>query len=235
MASTDPKVATQGQWEDLVSRVKSAGSSTIELTSTDPGEGSTLAEGKFIGVYGDAALVQTADIADGAVTAAKLAANSVSTTRIYDLNVTTAKIANGAVTAAKMDYSIMTVKGNSSSYASISDGDQVKLPTLQASDGSLLTQSDNGIKIGTGVTKVLVSASAMFNMRSNAYGWIELKKGTTSTGIGAITNVVTSSYGSATIPFQLLSVTAGNVIKIYSASNSYIRTDRCSLTVMVVA
>lgn len=71
-AGTDPKVATQGQWEDLVSRVKSGGGSTIELTNTDPGEGSTLAEGKFIGVYGDAGQVQTADIANSAVTSDKI-------------------------------------------------------------------------------------------------------------------------------------------------------------------
>ena len=35
MASTDPRIATQGQWEDLISKVKSAAGSVKELTSAD--------------------------------------------------------------------------------------------------------------------------------------------------------------------------------------------------------
>lgn len=59
------------------SAVKSAydlanGKATITITSTDPGEGSTLAANNYVAVYGADALVQTADIADGAVTSGKI-------------------------------------------------------------------------------------------------------------------------------------------------------------------
>lgn len=84
---SEPLAATWGQWKDLADRVKSAGKTDITVTSVDPGEGSTLAEGEFIGVYGDAELVQTADIANTAIT--------------------TAKIANKAVTSDKIDFSTL--------------------------------------------------------------------------------------------------------------------------------
>jgi len=51
MASTDPKIATQGQWEDLATRVKAKSDVVISMTTTDPGEGSALAENNFIAVY----------------------------------------------------------------------------------------------------------------------------------------------------------------------------------------
>lgn len=44
----------------------------------------------------------TVDIADGAITAAKLASNAVTTAKITDANVTTAKIADVNVTTAKI-------------------------------------------------------------------------------------------------------------------------------------
>lgn len=52
MASTDPKTATQGQWEDLASRVKAKSDVDITMTNVDPGEGATLAADHYIGVYG---------------------------------------------------------------------------------------------------------------------------------------------------------------------------------------
>ncbi len=90
--------AKWSQWRDLANRVKSAGKIDITVTSVDPGEGSTLAEGKFIGVYGDAELVQTADIANTAITTADIANTAI----------TTAKIANGAVTSDKINFSTLT-------------------------------------------------------------------------------------------------------------------------------
>lgn len=70
MASTDPRTATEAQWGDLASRVKQK--AKITMTDTDPGEGSPLADGEFIAVYGSAAQVQTADIANEAVTSDKM-------------------------------------------------------------------------------------------------------------------------------------------------------------------
>ena len=52
MASTDPKTATQGQWEDLASKVKAKSDVDITMTNVDPGEGAALAADHYIGVYG---------------------------------------------------------------------------------------------------------------------------------------------------------------------------------------
>lgn len=60
MASTDPKTATQGQWEDLATRVQSK----AEI-------------GTVLSTPSSTVFVQTANIADGAVTGAKLAVSSI--------------------------------------------------------------------------------------------------------------------------------------------------------------
>ena len=60
MASTDPKTATQGQWEDLAARVQSK----AEI-------------GTVLSTPSSTVFVQTANIADGAVTGAKLAVSSI--------------------------------------------------------------------------------------------------------------------------------------------------------------
>lgn len=50
----------------------------ITTTATDPGEGSALAANNYIGVYGQTSdLVETNDIADGAVTSAKIGSEAV--------------------------------------------------------------------------------------------------------------------------------------------------------------
>lgn len=81
MASSDPRTATEGQWEDLIDKVKAKANlvdvPTIQMTTTDPGEGSALADGHFIAVYGGSTQVGTSDIADGAVTTTKLASGAV--------------------------------------------------------------------------------------------------------------------------------------------------------------
>ena len=99
-----PKVATQWQWEDLATRVKNAGKSTITMTNTDPGEGSTLAEGEYIGVYGDAGLVQTDDIAASAVTSAKIADKAVTSDKIDFTTINKATSSNIASATATFGF-----------------------------------------------------------------------------------------------------------------------------------
>lgn len=50
--SDSPKVATESMWADLASRIKAKSDVNITMTTTDPGEGSALAENNYIGVYG---------------------------------------------------------------------------------------------------------------------------------------------------------------------------------------
>ena len=69
MAITDLKTATQGQWEDLASRVKAKSDVVITMTTTDPGEGSALAANNYIGVYGGDPIIMdysTSEINTGA-------------------------------------------------------------------------------------------------------------------------------------------------------------------------
>lgn len=70
----------------------------ITTTATDPGEGSALAANNYIGVYGQTSdLVETNDIADGAVTSAKIGSEAV-------LN---QHLAPNSVTADNVDWQTM--------------------------------------------------------------------------------------------------------------------------------
>ena len=67
MASTDPRTATEAQWQDLANRVKEK--AKITMTTTDPGEGSALAANNFIAVYGGDPIIMdysTSEINTGA-------------------------------------------------------------------------------------------------------------------------------------------------------------------------
>lgn len=50
--SSDPRTATESQWQDLANRVKAKSDVQITMTSTDPGEGAVLAADNYIAVYG---------------------------------------------------------------------------------------------------------------------------------------------------------------------------------------
>lgn len=80
--------------------------------------------------------VQTGGLADGSVTAAKLAADAVETAKIKDLNVTTGKLADGAVTTVKVADGAVTAAKLAS--------DAVE--TAKIKDGAV-----TAAKLGTGV------------------------------------------------------------------------------------
>ena len=50
--SSDPRTATEAQWQDLAARVKAKSDVQITMTNTDPGEGSALAANNYVAVYG---------------------------------------------------------------------------------------------------------------------------------------------------------------------------------------
>jgi hypothetical protein len=64
--------------------------------------------------------IATANIADSAVTAAKLASDAVTTVKILDANVTTAKLAANAVTRAKIESVGQQVSSSSGSFSTSS-------------------------------------------------------------------------------------------------------------------
>ena len=95
--------------ENIYPVVLDDGKATIEVTDTDPGEGVALQENHFIAVYGDAAIIQTDDIASGAVTSDKIdwttlggrvaygdiaVGTSVSTGSFFQLNFSTRRVFN---------------------------------------------------------------------------------------------------------------------------------------------
>lgn len=91
MASTDPRTATQGQWENLADRVQSK----AEI-------------GSVLSTPSNVAYVGTNNIVDAAVTTAKISNGSVTADKISNGAVTTDKINNGAVTEDKLGLSYST-------------------------------------------------------------------------------------------------------------------------------
>ena len=82
------KTGLQRFWAGI--KTKIAEKAKITLTGVDPGEGSALAAGEYIAVYGEP--------------------EKIGTSRLETSAVTTAKIDDGAVTTGKIDWT--TIKGN---------------------------------------------------------------------------------------------------------------------------
>lgn len=94
--------------------------------------------------------IATADLSDGAVTAAKLAANAVTTAKMADDNVTTDKIADDAVDKDKLG--ILTTKGDLLTYSS----EPIRLAV--GTDGQILkadSSQTGGVKWAAEVGKVV--------------------------------------------------------------------------------
>ena len=108
---------------------------TLPAAKGTSGQVLTLSDGNGVTSWSDAGTTST--IANGAVTADKLATDAVTTVKITDLNVTTAKIANDAVTLAKMNSG---TAGNLISYDS--SGDPANVDTGTA--GQVLTSAGSG-------------------------------------------------------------------------------------------
>lgn len=158
--------------------------------------------------------------------------------------VETAMIADGAVTAPKIDASlmnsieknIMTIAGNYPD-TQFSYNTTMQLNTLLDSTGTKLTfeSASYGIKIGAGVSKVLVSASAFFSVGAAGYGWFRIDKNGSSTGLEAIAYTAPGSFGTATLCPVVLSVQENDVITVYNLENCRIRGTASYLTVEVIA
>ena len=105
--------------------------------------------------------VTTAKIAALAVTAAKIAADAVTTAKILDSNVTTAKIADSAITSAKIaDGAIVNADVNASAAI-----DKTKI------SGTAITAADTGT-----VTSTMITDGTIVNADINASAAIDLGK-----------------------------------------------------------
>lgn len=100
----------------------------------------------------------------------------------------------------------------------------VAMDDVVSSNGTKLTLSNNGVKIGNGVSKVLISGNVFFDSGSKSYGWVGLRKNNVDTGFQAIASIANSSYGSAALTPTILEVTENDILTLYNReSNSNIR------------
>lgn len=162
----------------------------------------------------------------------------ITTENIANSAVTTAKINNGAVTADKIDFttlSMITLKG-SYGDSTASANSRISLDSVYGVIGDKLTKSsDNGVKIGAGVTKVLVSASTFYSLDGGAYGWCRIQKNNSDTNQSAIANLTNSSYGTASITPFILTVQENDVIRLWNNDAAKVRGTATWMTVIALA
>jgi hypothetical protein len=161
------------------------------------------------------------------------------TNKVVDGTITTNSITDDAIIPSKIDFSTfnvilsaITIRG-SYSDATAPSNTQISLDTVQASYGNKLTLSSNGVKIGAGVSRVLVTASAFYSFGDQNYAWCKVYKNSTATGYCAITNIA-SSYGSATIPLSVLDVQEDDIIKLWNVDSAKVRGNSSFLTVIAI-
>lgn len=103
--------------------------------------------------------------------------------------------------------------------------------STEFSRGSGLTRSNNGVRIGAGITHVVVSAGCYFSHTSGQnYAWCRVEKNGVTTGKVAIASN-NAGYGSVQFPAFDLAVQQGDLITINSleagqvffGSNSWLR------------
>lgn len=150
----------------------------------------------------------------------------------------TNQIADGSITSSKIDFttlSMITLKG-SYGDSTASANSKISLDSVYGVVGDKLTKSsDNGVKIGAGVTKVLVSASAFYSSNGSAYGWCRIQKNNSDTNQSAIANLTSSSYGTAAITPFILSVQENDVIKLWNNDAAKVRGTATWMTVIALA
>lgn len=137
----------------------------------------------------------------------------------------------------KIDFktlSMITLKGSYGDSAA-SANSKISLDSVYGVVGDKLTKSsDNGVKIGAGVTKVLVSASAFYSSNGSAYGWCRIQKNNSDTNQSAIANLISSSYGTAAITPFILNVQENDVIKLWNNDVAKVRGTSTWMTVIAI-
>ena len=139
------------------------------------------------------------------------------------------------VQSSKIDFktlSMITLKGSyGDSTASASS--KIALDTVQGVVGDKLTKSDNAVKIGAGVTKVLVSASTFYSSEGSTYGWCTIRKNSSNTQ-SAIANITDSSFGTAAITPFILDVQENDIIELWNYDVAKVRGTATWMTVIAI-
>lgn len=132
-----------------------------------------------------------------------------------------------------------TITARVNSDTTISSTSHIKLPLITAlSSGNLLTLENNGIKIGEGISKVLVSGSVYFTTGINAGDSTRAFIYKNSSNVCGSYNRSNGSYEHRIIPPTLIEVTEGDMIYLYGANatgaRGIIGTSNTQLTIEVV-
>ena len=128
---------------------------------------------------------------------------------------------------------MITLKGSYGDSTATANS-KISLDYVQGVVGDKLTKSDNAVKIGAGVTKVLVSASTFYSSNGSAYGWCRIQKNSSDTNQSAIANLTSSSYGTAAITPFILNVQENDIIKLWNNDAAKVRGTATWMTVIAI-
>lgn len=139
------------------------------------------------------------------------------------IDFTTMNVITSAITLSG-SYGDSTASANS----------KISLDVVKSVYGTQLTKFDNCVKIGAGVSRVLISASVFYSGSNASYGWFVINKNSTDTGYRAIAYKSSSSYGTATLATVMLDVQENDVIKVWNIDASTVRGNASYLTVLAI-
>ena len=136
--SSDPKTATEAQWQDLANRVKAKSDVQITMTNTDPGEGSALAEDHYVAVYGGDPI-----ILDYSTNEINTGAKWIDGTAIYKKTINFGALPNATSKSVAHGISNLGILIKFEGVASNSSGRRLPLPILyEPSSAAFNTQLD---------------------------------------------------------------------------------------------
>ena len=145
---------------------------------------------------------------------------------------------DGLIKASDIDMSTISrimIQGTAGDTA-YSSNTEIALSSTSVQLGSGLTRTGNKVLVGSGVSYVRVSANVFMNYNGTSYGWFDIMKNSAVyNNCTAITNLVSSGYGSASIGGILMPVTSGDTIWLRNKDASKIRLYNTWLTVEQVA
>lgn len=128
----------------------------------------------------------------------------------------------------------MTVNGGNQPQQQIAQNATIPLSEVVDSLGEELTASNNGIRIGRGISKVKVSATVFLgygDTLTSSYAWVGLCKNGVNLPFNSIQNMEGAKYSSASITDVILSVQEGDIIAVNMVNSYVVRPANSWLTV----
>lgn len=141
---------------------------------------------------------------------------------------------DGLITASDIDMSTISrimIQGTAGD-TTYSSNTEISLASTTVQLGTGLTRSGAKVTVGSGISYVRVSANVFMNYTSINYGWFDIMKNSAAyNNCAAITNLVSSGFGSASVGGILMPVTSGDTIWLRNKDACKIRGYNSWLTV----